>query len=110
MHNAHAISILNCTLDNPCFFLRRGLEHIFQQPTISKIVVCGPKHVCFFGCSLELYTPANDESIPGDFDSHAEMSVRVWKGGSLAETLRNYNSGPNVVFETFELYIVPPSV
>ena len=31
--------------------------------------------------------PRNNGKLPGDFDSWAEMSVRVWKGGFMVETL-----------------------
>ena len=39
----------------------------------------------------------------GDFDSRAEMSVRVQKCSFMVETLRHYSFGPNVALETFEL-------
>ena len=29
-----------------------------------------------------------------------EMSVRVWKGGLVANLFLRYNCGPNVIFET----------
>ena len=38
-------------------------------------------------CSFGDLDHANDGFFPGYFDSRAEMSVRVWKGGFLAETL-----------------------
>ena len=44
-------------------------------------------------------TPANDGKHPGDFDSQAEMSVRVWKGDFIIETLWHYNLCPKVLFE-----------
>ena len=31
--------------------------------------------------------------------------MRVWTGGFMVDTLVHYNFGPNVVFETLELYI-----
>ena len=34
-----------------------------------------------------------------------EMSVRVWKGGFMVETMGHSNLGSNVVLETLELYI-----
>ena len=48
---------------------------------------------------FELQIPANDRDMPGDFDSGAEMSVRVRKGGFMVETLRHQNDGPNVIFK-----------
>ena len=40
------------------------------------------------------------------------MSVRVWEGGFMVDTLGHLNFGPNVVFETVEPYIssVPSSM
>ena len=32
--------------------------------------------------------------------SQAEMAVRVWKGGFMANLLLHWNSRPNVLFET----------
>ena len=54
---------------------------------------------------FELQTPANGETFPGGVDSWAEMSVRVRKSGSMFETLRHYNFGPNVVLDTFISYL-----
>ena len=42
---------------------------------------------CLKNAPTELQTTANDWKIPGDFDRQAEMSVRVWKGDSMFETL-----------------------
>ena len=36
---------------------------------------------------FELQTPAKDGTFPGEFDSWAEMSVRVQKGGFMDKTL-----------------------
>ena len=51
---------------------------------------------CCIGCEakmyllvapFELWTPASEANFPGDFDSRAGMSVRVWKGGFMVDTL-----------------------
>ena len=36
---------------------------------------------------FELMAPANDDNLPGDSDSRAQMSARVRKGGFMFETL-----------------------
>ena len=41
----------------------------------------------FFVALFELWTPANDGRIPGGFDSRAELSVRVRKGGFMVDLL-----------------------
>ena len=48
----------------------------------------------------DLQSPANDDKFPGGFDRWAEMSVRVWKGGFMVETLLHYIVGLNVLFIT----------
>ena len=40
-----------------------------------------------FVAFLELYSPAKDRDNPPDFDSRAEMPVRVWKGGFMLKPL-----------------------
>ena len=35
------------------------------------------------------------------------MSVPVWNSSSIVDTLGHYNIGPSVVFESFELHILP---
>ena len=61
---------------------------------------------CFFlqRCFFLALEPANGGEIPGDFDSKAEMSVRVQKCGFMVKTLWHSFVGPNVVVETLELY------
>ena len=78
MHNSDAISILNCVLDCPVFYA--GARTFSKRKTNhSKTWVANPS-MCIFQVALfELQTPANDGNVPGDFDSRAEMSVRVWK-------------------------------
>ena len=44
-------------------------------------------------------------TFSGDLDGWVEMSVRLWKGSFMVDTLGHLNFGPNVVFETLELYI-----
>ena len=41
---------------------------------------CESKHVLLLVALVKLYAPSNDRNSLGDFDSWAEMSVRVWKG------------------------------
>ena len=36
---------------------------------------------------FKLQASANHGTFPGDSDSQAEMSVRVWEGGFMVETL-----------------------
>ena len=64
--------------------------------------------VVFSIARFELQTPTNDGKNRGDFDSRADMSVRVWKGGFMVETFRHSIFGPNVVFEIWN-YIYCPS-
>ena len=48
---------------------------------------CESKHLFVLKSALfEHWSPANDVKLPGDFDSQAEMSVRVRKGSFMVET------------------------
>ena len=88
MHNADAISILNCASDSPCFFTRPENISLNRQTKLNnihrlRIQACFVFQVAIF----ELYTPSNDGTIPEEFGSRAEMSVRVRKGGFIVDTL-----------------------
>ena len=49
---------------------------------------CVSKHNFFLKLLfLSSRPPANDGNVRGDFDSWAEMSERVWKGGFMVETI-----------------------
>ena len=51
MHNSVAISILNCALDNPCFFTQRVRKILIPKSSFTKIsfIGCVSKHVLFLG-------------------------------------------------------------
>ena len=81
-----------------------GPGFFFSKIEQFKNIGCESEHVCFFKVApFKLQTPANDRKSPGDFDSWAEMFVRVWSGRFMVETLCHYKFGPNVVLETLEL-------
>ena len=61
-----------------------------KSSTLSFISCVSNQACVVFKIALfELYTPANDGIFPGHFDSQAEMSVRVRKGGIMVEKLRH---------------------
>ena len=70
-----------------------------------KDVCCEPKHVLFPSCSLGAEAYSNDSFWCVYMAIWQDLTVGVWKGGFMVDTLWDYNFGPNVVFETFELYI-----
>ena len=77
---------LNYALDSLHFFVQ-GTDMIFRKQTKSKTQVGNTSMVVFYVDVFELQTPANVEKILGDFDSQAEMSVHVWKGGFVVKAL-----------------------
>ena len=50
---------------------------------------------------LELWSPANDGTNPGKFDSRADMSVRVQKGGFMVDKFAHENIGITAVPKEF---------
>ena len=99
MHNSDEILIMNCAFGSLFFFFALGTDNYFSNIDHFKMFIHRLRTQAFFVFPValfELQTPANDGNISEDFDSRAELSVRVRKGGFMGETLRHYNSGPNV--------------
>ena len=79
--------VIECTIKMQCeFWIMRSITLavlcrvcFFLQVKKIKTIGCQSKHLCFFVALLSSRPPQTMGEIPGDFDSQAEMSVRVWK-------------------------------
>ena len=68
-------------------FFSQGPEMISSKIESVHIMGRESEHRCFLSCSFWALAPASDGTFPGYFDSRAEMSVRVGKGGFMVKTL-----------------------
>ena len=73
------------------FFYVGDPKHFPEIECLEIIMYMLRVRACFvFGNDfLGLLVSADDGNLPGDFDSRAEMSVRVWKGDFIVKTIRH---------------------
>ena len=65
-----------------CLFENTQIKQ-YKQPILHKVQI--QASVSVQRALFELWTPASDGAFPGEFDSRAEMSVRIRKGGFMVE-------------------------
>ena len=102
MHNSDAIAILNYIRRPLILFVHRCLEHIFLEFNNFQRCDALPAYPTIFQKLIFLSSRNRQTTghFPGYFDSQAEKSVRVRKSAFMVETLRHYNLGPNVLFDS----------